>query len=172
MTPDQRRLVLSLAITPTGGPDLSHADFLRQFGASDGRQLGLDLLRDAVARKDGVDAEMALIVGAAFGGPTPEHLAPLIVLASADWHVTHEDVVTALGRLRSPEAVDVLYAATQWVPEYLEFDEDRMLARKAIRALGSIPGEAAERALQRVVGSADDILRRRAEEQLERRRSS
>ena len=170
MTPDERRLVLSLVTAPTAGPELSREEFLRQFGSSDGQALGLQLLKDAVDRQDGVDVEMALIVSSAFG-VTPDHLDPLVSLVSADWHVKHEDVVVALDRLRSPEAVDALYAATQWVPPYLEFDENLTLARKAIRALAAIPGEEAERALLRLLDSADDVMRRRAEEQLKRRKA-
>ena len=69
-----------------------------------------------------------------------DHLDLLVQLASADWHHKHEDVVSALGQLRSPAAVEALYHAAWWVPDYLDFDESRALAVKAIWALGGTPG--------------------------------
>lgn len=168
MTPEQQRLVLSLIVAPGSGRQSSLDEFLRLFGASDGRNLGLELLRDAVERRDAVDVEMALIVCSTFG-VTTGHFELLLELASADWHFKHEDVVTALGRYRRPDAVDVLYGATQWVPSYLEFDEARALATKAIWALGQTPGEESERALARLLDSDSDILRQAARRQLKSR---
>lgn len=169
MTPRERRLVLSMVATPGGGKTTSPADFLRQMGATDGPALGLKLLHDALARRDPVDVEMALIVTDVFG-VTDDYLEPLVVLASEDWHFKHEDVVTLLGRLRSPGAIDALYEAAQWVPEYLDFDENRALANKAVRALGAIPGERAEEALKRLLGSDAEVIRNQAAAQLDRRR--
>jgi len=89
---------------------------------------------------------------------------------SVDWHTRHEDVVAALGRLRSPDTVEALYHATQWIPEYLDYDETRALAMKAIRALAKIPGYRAERALIRVLDSEDELLQEMARYQLQKRR--
>ncbi|MGQ0775200.1 MAG: hypothetical protein ACT4NY_12395 [Pseudonocardiales bacterium] len=138
-------------------------------GATDGLALGLKLLRDALARRDPVDVEMALIVADVFG-VTDDYLESLVALASKDWHFKHEDVVTLLGRLRSPEAVDALYEAAQWVPEYLDFDENRALANKAVRALGAISVEGAEKALKRLLSSDAEVIRNQAAAQLDRRR--
>jgi len=54
-------------------------------------------------------------------------------------------------------------------PDYLDYDESRALARKAIWAIGKTPGPAAEQALVRLSRSEDDILREEAEHQLDRR---
>jgi hypothetical protein len=83
--------------------ELSPEEFLRRFGAGDGQALGLRLLRDAVARRDGEDVELALIVCSVFG-VNMDHLDPLVRLGSADWHVKHEDVVSLLGDLKTPAA--------------------------------------------------------------------
>lgn len=165
MTPEQRRLILSL--TETGS---SREEFLRLFGAPDGCRLGLVLLRDAVAQRDALGVELALIVCFSFGF-TADHLELLVELCSADWHRKHEDVVTALGQLRTPAAVDALYEATQWVPAYLDFDDSRALATKAVWALGGTPGDEAERALERLLGSESEIVREGARRQLARRNS-
>lgn len=160
--------MLSLVTVPGGEPPIASAEFLRLIGAADGQELGLRLLRDATGRKDLVDVEMALVVTAVFG-VTADHLEPLLALAWADWHVKHEDVVTELRKLRSPAAVDALYHASWWVPEYLEFDENRALAIKAVRALGAIPGEEAEEALRRLLEVETEIVREQASRELDRR---
>jgi hypothetical protein len=157
-----------MVVVPGKGRDKAPEDVLRQFGTADGRGLGLNLLRDAVRARDAVDVEFALIVCSTFG-VTMDHLEPLVQLASANWHERHEDVVTGLGRLRTPRAVDALFWATQWIPAYLDFDESRALATKAIWALGGTPGEEAERALRRLLDSTDEIVREGAENQLKRR---
>ncbi|WP_344183018.1 HEAT repeat domain-containing protein [Kribbella lupini] len=125
-------------------------------------------MTDAIERKDGDDLELALIVCNTFGF-SANHLNSLIALTTADWHYKHEDVVAALGGLGDPAAVDTLYTATQWVPTYLDFDEARALARKAVYALGALSGEEADNALRRVLESEDAIVREFAEEQIARR---
>jgi hypothetical protein len=40
MTPDERRLVLSLVVAPMAPAELSPDEFLRRFGVSDGRGPG------------------------------------------------------------------------------------------------------------------------------------
>ncbi|MBB2749926.1 UNVERIFIED_ORG: HEAT repeat protein [Rhizobium aethiopicum] len=62
----------------------------------------------------------------------------LLQLLQEGWHFKHEDVVSALADLKAPEAVEALYKVTYWVPSYLEFDDARALAVKAIWALGAI----------------------------------
>jgi hypothetical protein len=160
---------------PLRGPELSKAEFLQRFGADDGKTLGLRLLRDAVARQDDVDLEMALIVCGAFGVMANHELLTSILdvfvnLVAADWHQRHEEVVSTLDRLRSPDAVDALYLATWWVPPYLEWDSDGALAMKAVRALAKIPGDEAGRALEKVLETAGENARGKAREKLEQRK--
>ncbi|MDX6356396.1 MAG: hypothetical protein QOF98_3299, partial [Streptomyces sp.] len=125
MKPEDRKIILSLAETP-GNSDatVNHEEFLRHFATSDGRALGHSLLREALDRQDGEDVELALIVSFAFGF-TASDLELLLPLSRAEWHHKHEDVVTALGKLRQPAGVDALYEAAQWVPDYLDYDENR-----------------------------------------------
>lgn len=171
MTPQEHELIRSLVLLPRRGRKGSPEEILGHFGVRDGRQLGIELLRDALGRHDGTDVEMAFIVCATFGAKfTVDDLDLLKRLSSANWHRKHEDVVTALGKLRTPRAVDALYQATQWVPEYLAFDEHRALAVKAIWALGGTPGNEAERALNQLLDSDSEILRDTARTQLERRK--
>jgi hypothetical protein len=128
---------------------LSEAEFLREFPASDGVALGVTLLQDAVARRDPVDVELALIVCSTFG--LSADLVPLLVqLAAAEWHERHEDVATALGAVGAGSlgTVDALVHLATWVPDYLEFDRARALARKAVRSLGAMRTAAADQALE------------------------
>ena len=167
MSPEERSLVMELFVVPGGRQPLSSDEFLCRFGAADGIALGLALLRDAVERRDPVDVELALVVCFRFGF-SDAHLEPLITLAFADWHQQHEDVAAALGKLRSPAAVDALVRLAWWVPAYLEFDDARALAVKAIWALGGIGGDAAHGALESLVGSDCGIVAENAVAQLRR----
>jgi HEAT repeat protein len=101
-------------------------------------------------------------------GFSDDHLQPLITLAFADWHQRHEDVAMALGKLRSPSSVDALVHLAQWVPGYLEFDDARALAVKAIWALGGISGDAAHRALESLASSHCSIVAESAIAQLQK----
>jgi len=112
--------------------------------------------------------EAALLVSESFGF-RPGHLPLLLELAWMDWHCKHEDVVWYLGKnYQSPEVVEALIWATEWVPAYLDFDESRALARKAIWKLGKQPGERARVALEQVARSANGVLQEDARRQLER----
>ena len=168
MTPADRAVIFSLVVVP-GRPREGRTELvLEHFGTRDGQALGLDLLRDSVLRESGDDAEAALIVCGAFG-VGPDHLAALADLVRAGWHVSHETVVSLLGRLRSQQTVAALQHAATWVPGYLEFDESRALARNAIWALGDTPGPEAESALRHLARSNHEIVAGAAKEQLDRR---
>ncbi len=167
MTPEDRSLIFRLAVVPGGPPPISRQDFLEQFGAPDGVALGLQLLRDAIGRRDGVDVEYALTVCFTFGF-TEDHLPLLLSLATAEWHQRHEDVASALDDLRSPRSVDALTHLAEWVPAYLQFDDARALAVKAIWALGNIGTAAARNVLRSLAQSPDAIVANNARDQLAR----
>ena len=87
----------------------------------------------------------------------------------ADWHEQHENIVTMLADLGSPESVEALHHAATFVPQYLDWNEDRPLAIKAIWALGAIAGDDASRALTELTGHPDEVVRAAARDQLGRR---
>ncbi|MEE1753095.1 HEAT repeat domain-containing protein [Streptomyces sp. SP18CS02] len=169
MTPEERHLVMGLAVAPCSPPTRTIDEVLAHFGESDGGVLALRLLRDAMERRDADDVEMALLVHAAAGASVEEFLEPLTELFPADWHREYEDIVRMLGRLRSPRTVPTLVLATRWVPEYLDWDENRALAVKAIWALGAIPGPQAREALKSLRDAENEIIRENAVKQLARR---
>ena len=166
MTPEERSHVMALVIVP-GRESLSKHEFLAEFGATDGEALGLDLLRDAIARRDPVDVELALVVCSKFGF-SDGHVSLLVSLAVADWHQRHEDVAMALGSLRSPESVEALAHLAKWVPTYLEYDTARALATKAIWALGSINVDASRKVLASLMFSDDRVVAENAKAQMEK----
>jgi HEAT repeat protein len=167
VSPEERSHIMALVLMPGGREPLPAAEFLRRFGAADGVVLGLGLLRDAVDRRDPVEVELALVVCFRFGF-SDGHLQLLVTLAFADWHQRHEDVARALGGLKSLAAVDALVHLAQWVPSYLEFDDARALAVKAIWALGGISGEAAHAALKSLASSPCGIVAENAVAQLQK----
>ncbi|GAA4936854.1 HEAT repeat domain-containing protein [Streptomyces coeruleoprunus] len=169
MTPEEQDLVMGLVFVPGKGRRRTLDEVLAHFGESDGGVLALRLLRDAMERRDADDVGMALIVKASAGASGEEFLEPLIELSRADWHTRHEDVVSMLGKLRSLKAVPTLGEVARWVPEYLNWDENRALAVKAIWALGAIPGAEAREALEGLRDDENEIIRENAVKQLARR---
>ncbi|HEV2639434.1 MAG TPA: HEAT repeat domain-containing protein [Actinocrinis sp.] len=149
----------------SGGDPQAVLDY---FQTTDGVALGRSLLAEAVAEKEESGVDLALIVCARFA--TAADIKPLLFeLAPAGWHHDHESIVSLLGKLKSPDTVDALYHATQWIPEHLDYDESRALAGKAIWALGAIPGPEATAALTRLLDDKDESLHERAARQLRRR---
>ncbi|MFH9644448.1 HEAT repeat domain-containing protein [Streptomyces albidoflavus] len=161
MKPEDQRVILDLVTYPGSAPRGTPEDVLRHFGTDDGRALGLELLREAVAERDGGQVEMALIVADRFG-LSPACLEPLITSCSADWHRAHEGVVSALGTLRSPASVRALQHLADWVPDYLHYDDSRAMGVKAVWALRRTPGPEAEEALWGLLASGSGDVREAA----------
>lgn len=167
MTEAERKLAFELI-----SPGLPRGLFLERFrNSSDGRKLALTLLEEAVESRVPDDVECALLVGFTFGFTT-DHLNVLVRLMDEDWHVRHEDVVTALGTLRDERALPALSRAARYLPAYLEYDESRALAVKAIWAIGQVPGREALATLRELAGSNEEIVRSEVAKQLELRKAS
>lgn len=169
MTEEQRKLCHDLIIQPNGRIRRTKEDFRRRFPSFvEGGELAAWVLEDAYMAQNAEDLQCALTIGFTFGF-VPEHKDVLGRLVEADWHYSHEDVVSALQTWPTADTVDALYRATQRIPKSLEYDDSRALAVKAIWALGKIPGHEAETKLETLARSGDAILQRTAGEQLERR---
>jgi hypothetical protein len=169
MTEEQRKLCGALTILPNGSRRVSKEDFVRQFPlALENGKLALRWLDEAYKARNADDLNCALTIGFTFGF-APAHKDILCRLVEEDWHYSHEDVVSALKTWPTPDTVEALFRATQWIPKSLEYDDHRALAVKAIWALGKIPGTEVETKLEALARSDNAILRKTAEEQLERR---
>jgi len=81
-------------------------------------------------------------------------------------------VASALDGLRTPGAVGALSHLTEWVADYLAWDEDRGLARKAVWGLAKPPGPEAERALRLLLDDPDEHMRAYAAKRQSRRNQS
>ncbi|MEU7795127.1 HEAT repeat domain-containing protein [Micromonospora tulbaghiae] len=168
MTPAERGLISTLVVVP-GRPYTGDREaVLRHFRSDDGRVLGLDLLRGAIADRSADDLEAALIVCGAFGIDA-EHAPMLVDLVYDEWHQQHEVVVSMLGSQRGPAVVDALHHAASWVPRYLDYDESRALAVNAIWALGDMSDPRAGSKLKQLADANNEIVREAATHQLSRR---
>lgn len=128
-------------------------------------------LEEACATRSSDELFCALVIGVNFGFAA-EDREILCWLIGEDWHYSHEDVVSTLGRWPNRDTIEALFRATQWIPKSLEYDDARALAVKAIWALGKIPGIEAEAKLLTLAQSEDTILRENALKQLGLRHSS
>jgi hypothetical protein len=145
-------------------------EFLRQIGIAreSGSRFALTMLEDAYRENNKVDVECGLSLAFRFG-ITPEFLDVLIRLSDADWHQRHEDVVTALDHLQDTRAIDALCRAAVTHHPYLEYDDSRALADKAIWALARIGNATADQRLLSFAESGEPVVRTCAREQLYRR---
>ncbi|MEV4604364.1 HEAT repeat domain-containing protein [Amycolatopsis sp. NPDC049253] len=168
---EMRDLIARLVHSPRGKPTITREEFLRFAQSSNGADLSASLLQEAVDAHSSDDVALALIVAFQFD-ISGVHIPLLVSLGFSDWHKSHEDVVEALSGLRDPTTLAVLIYLANHIPEYLNWDESRALARKAIWAIGEIPGEKSRRALDGLSKSDDEIVRESALEQIERWRGS
>jgi hypothetical protein len=81
-----------------------------------------------------------------------------MLLADAPWHFSHEDVVHALQRLRSPEAVGLLERTAFSVHKYQDYDETFGLARKCTWAPADIGTPEARLALARLANCNNSFI--------------
>jgi hypothetical protein len=165
MTSAEQQTVIDLALKR-----ISEEEFLRRFGIqrAEGGKFALNILEKAYCEKAAIDVECGITVGFHFGF-TADHLNILWRLSEADWHQMHEDVVTALGELHDNRAVEALYRAALITPPYLEFDDSRALAVKAIWALGRLGDSGADEKLRLLSQLNEPIVSEEALKQLRRR---
>lgn len=172
MTPEEQALVFRLAASTAHGPQITREDFKARVGINEPTEWALLQLEDAIRRRDSDDAEAALLVSGFFG--FDRRWIPIYQeLLQSDWHHLHEDAAETLGQFRDPSSVPSLVHAAHHVPEYLEYDEARSLASKAIHSLGKIPGPEAEAALHALLLTHEDRpLRETVQRVLDRRRAN
>lgn len=144
--------------------------FLREVGVTRERGSGfaLSMLEDAYRERNGVDVECGLGLAFRFG-TTPEFLDVLIRLSDAEWHVRHEDVVTALDELGDVRTIDALHRAALKHHPYLDYDDTRALADKAIWAMARLGDTRADQILWSLAESGEPVVREHAREQLYRK---
>lgn len=147
---------------------LSNDEFLRSYGVADGLALAVELLSEAAASESSDDFALAMAVAFSFG-PSERLTTILTNLIYQDWHHSHEDIVHLLDKSRTPAAIPSFVHAARHVPDYLDFDDARALAVKAIWGLGNLPVPEAEEALRSLLDSDNEVVLRNVNQQLERR---
>ncbi len=156
-------LILDLALGKLSRPEFLLA--FRPFSA-DPSSLIIFCLQESYEERspDGVDRAMLLGYSFQF---TTSHVEILCKLAFADWHFKHEEIARALDIIRDPCAIDALEYLARTKYPYLEYDDSRALAVKAIWALGNLGSIIT---LGRLVSDDDSIVRDAALSQLHRLR--
>jgi hypothetical protein len=101
---------------------------------------------------------------------SPEMFHILVKLSEAEWHNRHEDVVTALDKLHDSRSVEALYHAALKRHAYLDYDDDRALAVKAIWALGKLGDTEADQKLRLLAESRVSYTSQRSEATLSQKR--
>jgi len=167
MNEQEKRIVFDLFLHR-----ISEDEFLRHFRIrrADGSKFALGVLEEAYRAKDSVSVEAGLGLGFTFG-MSADYFDILVKLSEAEWHIRHEDVVTALSELRDSRTVEALYQAALRRHPYLDYDDCRALAVKAIWGLGNLGEAAADEKLRVLAKSDDAILRYEAEKQLQRKQA-
>src|SRR5262245_9233232 len=97
MTVEELDLCRKLIITPgPERPTIPKEEFQSRFPRAVRRgKLNLELLEEAIAARSAHDLAWSLVIGFNFGF-SAEHVDILCELSYADWHLDHEDIVTAL----------------------------------------------------------------------------
>jgi hypothetical protein len=145
-------------------------EFLRRRGETDGARLAANMILDAVSRQHANDLEVSLALSTCFDAMTAVPRDLLCALADADWHHSHEDIISRLDSLRDPGLIPVFVKATQWLPHHMAWDVDnRGLALRAIRAIAKIDDPKADEALSILAQSGHVGMRALAERKLRER---
>lgn len=84
------------------------------------------------------------------------------------WHKKHEEIVRLLGFYKSETSVDYLYKAAIIDFDYLDYDEDYVLAGKCIRLLAKINSKKSLDKLNELSASQNEIISKSASKQLDR----
>ena len=149
---------------------ISKEEFLKQFPIDFAKNKEYILLsiKEAYQNKssDDLDLALALIVFNTKVIYEDEFIKLLFSLLRETWHRQHENIVTMLQVIKSPESIDVLYDTALTKFEYLDYDDSYSLARKCIHALGEINTEYAKEKLKLLAASDIPIIKEKAEKQL------
>ena len=168
MNSAQRDAILKMVAYPGEPGRLGRDGFIAVTGIDDPETWALHELDDALVNRSADDVGLATTLGALLG-VDDRWVDSLISVLDADWTYSHEDAAEILGDLANPKAVLALVRATRRVPEYLEYDEGRALAVKAIHSLGRIPGPEATLGLDDLRDREDRPLRECVERVIETR---
>lgn len=120
----------------------------------------------AIQSQDADAFELAL--RSAFAAGLPRDLADVLTEAlTFPWHTRHEDLATALQKMKDPASVEALFAAATAQHAYLEFDEFFGLARKCTWALADIGTPLARQRLAELAANPNPTIAAYAQKRLD-----
>jgi hypothetical protein len=100
-------------------------------------------------------------------GLSREFIPSLLALLPQRSHTRHEDIVSALQKLKDPNAVDALYEAALVDHDYLSYDEFFGLARKCTWALADIGTREARHRLGMLAQHTNPLIAAYAQKRLD-----
>lgn len=162
MKEEDRQLVLDFALKR-----ISESEFLARFPEdpkADPESVKR-ALEAALMSRHPTEVECAMLLGFRFGFPQDSSQV-LCRLLREDWHMQHENIASALQRLKDPRTVDCLYAAALSRFPYLDYDESYALAVKSVWALSAIGTSDAKEKLRLLAQSDNPIIRKNARQRL------
>ena len=162
MIEDKKTLILALM-----RKEINTEGFIRKYNLSYGMVNICTDLRDARDRRDAEAVDLFLYLGSllSYDYKCIEVLNDLLI---EPWHERHEEIVRILGFYRSETSVAYLYKAAISDFDYLEYDEDYVLADKCIRLLAKINSESSFSKLKDLSKSLNDSISKSAIKQLDR----
>lgn len=150
MTPEQERLVLSLAVVPgRAHRPPTPQKLLKAFNARDGQLLCRELLVTAAQERSAMDVELTLLMSYTLGLDRSS-LPVLQQLAREPWHGSHEDIAALLEELGAAEVVDDLEFLAWAGPEFQNCEGSTSLAKNAVHGLERLATPEARAAISRL----------------------
>lgn len=125
-------------------------------------------LKEARCYKDSEAVDLFLYLGAVISYDYKCCIDELNYLLIEPWHKKHEEIVRLLGFYSSETSVDYLYKAAIFNFDYLDYDEDYVLADKCIRLLAKINSIKSLDRLKELKASQNKIISKSASKQLDR----
>jgi len=157
MNDEQKKLIMKLSLG-----NISEDDFLEDFSSNIEYDLDVSrLLTSVVTSKDANELEYIMLLGFYFGFPNDCGFILCEILIQ-DWHKQHENIVSALQRIKFSDAADALYVAATSDFQYLHYDDTYSLGVKCEYALRSIGTEECKEKLIVLSKSSNEILAKNA----------
>ena len=166
MNPDQISAVYDLV-----SGKIEESEFCARYGRkpSEFPAEAEQLMSAALANHDADTVEIALILGFRFG--FRESIVDQIHTTLVQpWHVSHENMIGILQKMKNPGSVTHLRAAIELKPKllYLDHDDYGSYYKKCLWALADIGTPEAITTIEKFVGSGDPVLREQASYRLQR----
>ena len=152
--------------------DIYEEEFWRDFGEDiiNNEEYIVNLLEVAYDEKNCDDIEYLMEISFGFDIITEKYFGILCKLMTEPWHNQHENFAGIFQDFRYEKSVECLYEAAVTEFEYLNYDDNYVLAVKCIWALAYINTDEAREKLKLLAQSNNEIIRENALKQLSRNR--